>query len=248
MNRLALSILVLGTLAAAAWPANAGRYPLRQIDRPLILPKKMWQERLSQNAYLEKETEWFSATTNAPEGFIPNLPAYSLTDNLLWVAVPAPLFRYLITQNNITAENGPAVKDLSVTLDGGLIAFTYSPTGTSLLSTWGASLKQPLLNWLWMEGSFSSVFDYSEFQGLGSSASLGFQLTDRTFLNTAGSLNYIPDGALGSSKDSEGVVPGLSVGAGFNFSPHISLGVHGAMAFTENRTILNPGAELSFQW
>lgn len=245
MKRLPVFALILGSLIAGAWSANAGRYPLREIDRPLILPKNLWQERLMQNSFFTSDEGSFEKMGSTPEGFMPSLPAYSLTDNLLWEAVPAPLFRYLVTRNNITAESGPAVKDFSLTLDGGLHAYVYAMGKSTFMSRLGVSAKKPMFNRLWLQGSASTYFDNADFQAASSSVGLGFQLTDRTHLTSAYSLVYRPGAKPGFPED---LFSGLALVAGFNFSPYISLNLHGAMVMGTEHLGFNPGAALSFQW
>ena len=248
MHSFVKTAAMVGSMAFLAWSANAGRYPTRQIDRPLILPRKMWQENLVQNSVFHLADESAYYPYDQPVGFLPTLPAYSQTDNLMWAALPAPLFRYLVTHNNITAENGPAVKDFSLTLDGGVTGFAYSARATAFFTTWGFSAKKPMLNWLWWEGNFQSTLDYLELSGLGGTVGLGFQLTHRMHMVSHYSLNFFPEMENRNDGDAEGVYHSLSLLAAVNFNSNISLGCQSALVAGSESLVWNPGAFLEFHW
>jgi hypothetical protein len=230
--------------AAAAWSAGAERYPLRQIDRPLVLPAKMWQERLIQNSVIVLEGE--DDYTEPLQGFWPGLPAYSFTDRLMWLAIPAPYFRYLLIGNTIDSPHGRAAVGLSLAVDAGLIGAVYSQRdGTSILGTFGFNAKRPFSSRVWGEGQLGTVSSWNSYKAdehiLSGSAGLGFQVSERMYLKPTYGLNLTV--AEGHSFSHFGTLE-----AGVNFTPNLSLGLQVSLAYEDDKTLFNPGANLAFQW
>lgn len=231
---------LLVCLPALAWPADAGRYPIRQIDRPLILPKRMWQERLVWNQDVPVE-ERSDGDVEKIQGFLPSLPVWSITDNLSWEAVPFPLFRYLVTRNNVR-EGRPVVDDFSLTLDGGLNGFVYSSRdGTIIASVAGLSFKLPWSGRMWSEGSGSVGFENEDPSYSVAGLGLGLQVTGRSHA-VAG---YT------ASMDLDGEYPlyhGFSLQWGTHFHPGLSLDFRFTYTVGNGDSWLSPGSTLSFQW
>ncbi len=240
-NNFALKLtLTIVSIALNAWTSDSHRLPIREIDRSLILPKHMGRESLIQNSIIDLNDE-SAKSDETTVGFIPSLPSYSLTDNLLWEAIPVPLFRYLLTHNNINLENGSTVKNLSVTLDGGMTSFVITPEGSTVGSTLGFSAKKPLLNWLWSEGNVKSFFENMELLSLGSSLGLGWQISDKSYLISSYNLQHI-------FLKGDRLYHGLTLEAGVNFNSNITFAFHLSEIFGTKKQILNPGATLSLQW
>jgi hypothetical protein len=231
--------------AASAWSAGAERLPLRQIDRPLVLPAKMWQERLVQNTVLELDNGHGGVDAETPQGFLPALPSYSFTDRLMWMAVPGPYFRYLMVGNKIDSAHGMAAKGLSLALDGGLTGIGYSSRdGFSMAASLVLNAKRPFSTRIWGEGQLGlgwsqSSEDPNAAVAFGS-AGLGVQLSERLFLKTGYGLTApVPDGS--------GWLQYGTLEGGVNFTPNLSLGLQVSLVAGES-VWLNPGANLAFQW
>jgi hypothetical protein len=250
-TRTLIQALVL-FLSATAWPSGADRYPLRQIDRPLVLPAKMWQERLIQNSVVELSDVYRNTETEPLQGFFPSLPSYSFTDRWMWMAVPAPYFRYLLIGNNIDSVQGPAAKGLSLALDGGVTGLVYSRRdASSIVGTLGLTAKRPLSSWAWTEGrldlgaSLSSEDDGDVKNTFSGSAGLGIQASDRIFFKPTYGL-ILPFGDESISTETSSLHYG-TLEAGMNFTPNLSLGFQVSLIEGENLW-LNTGANLAFQW
>lgn len=248
-NRMRFLAALALFLAAAAWSRDPGRYPIRQIDRPLVLPAKMWQERLIQNNVIVLEGE--DGSTETLQGFWPGLPAYSFTDRLMWLAIPAPYFRYLLIGNLIDSAHGRAAKGLSLAMDAGIIGFAYSQRdGWTLTGALGLNAKVPLSSRLWGEGQLGLVPSWNSEKPdkhiASGSVGLGIQVSDRFFLKPTYGLNL----AFGDRPSSE--QPSWehfgTLEAGVNLNPSLSLGFQVSVATDGGRVLLNPGANLAFQW
>ncbi len=233
--------LVLSTMAWA-WTADSARYPIREIDRPLILPKKMWQEQLFQNTIIHIDNGKLNLDPDAVVGFLPLLPSWSITDNLEWTYLPAPLFKYLLTRNNINTENGRVAKGLSVTVGGGLSAVTSSSRdGTYVNYNFGLEAKRPILAWLWWEGTLQSYYKNVNLNTIAGGGGIGWQITDRMYAKANYDLTNLYEGGYR-------VYHGGSIVFGTNFTPNISLQFSAAAAAGSKALIFNPGGVLSFQW
>jgi hypothetical protein len=246
MTRRSLIPALILFLSAAAWSAGAYRYPLRQIDRPLVLPAKMWQERLIQNSVIDLDHPQDDQTTESLQGFWPTLPSYAFTDRLMWVAIPAPYFRYLLIGNPIDSAHGMAARGLSLALEGGLTSIGYSSReGSILIGALGLLAKRPLSSRVWGEGNlglgsgwYSEGADVNIMTG---SAGLGFQVSDRLFLRQDFGVSLALD------ELSDTILYG-TLEAGANLTSNLSLGLHVSLLSLDGSAILNPGANLAFQW
>jgi hypothetical protein len=242
MNPLKASALLFCALASSGWSAEAARQPIRQIDRPMIPPKGMWQEVLSQNTIIYIEDEDAEVEEDLLAGFLPGLPSWSITDNLQWTFLPAPMFRYLITRNNINAENGPVVDDLSLTVEGGLSSIGYSSREGAIINMQlGMSAKKPALDWLWLEGAVQTYYSNREPVIIGAAAGAGFQITDRTHATATYALSL-------PIEDTFEFVHVGTVAFGANFTRNLSLELKTSMLVGSRTSILNPGANLVFYW
>jgi hypothetical protein len=236
-----LTLLLSACLPLGAWSADAARYPLRQIDRPLILPKGMWQERLTWSQAFSPEED--DPGRETVRGFLPNLPSWSITDNLSWAAVPFPLFRYLLTRNNIQPDVRPAVTDFSLTLDGGLLGLAYSSRdGFRMYSVLGLSFKKPWSRRLWSEGSVAAAFSNADPFTLIASTGLGIQWSERIHSVTT----YTATQLFRSS--GYRLYQGATQSAGINFHPGLSLDLSLGVIAGRGEVWLNPGASIAFQW
>lgn len=225
----------------AAWPADAGRYPSRQIDRPLIPPKHMWQEFLYQNTVIHIEDESTYVDEDLVAGFLPSLPSWSITDNLQWTFLPAPMFKYLITRNNINTQNGPVVKDFSMTVEGGISAMVFSNEGTDVQYQLGMSAKKPVLDWLWLEGTVQSYYHDQSLRSLATATGLGFQFTDRFYGTSIYTMTHMYEGGYRIYQTGAAAL-------GVNFTQNLSLETKVSLLVGSRTTTLNPGAQLAFNW
>ncbi len=244
------SIIALGLfVSAVAWSRDADRYPLREIDRPLILPKKMWQELLVQNTVIHVENGSPIVDNDVLFGFLPYLPSYSITDNLEWMYLPAPIFKYLLTHNNINPENGPIVTGLSVTVEGGLSALVSSYEGTHFYSNFGVSAKKPTLHWLWWTGDMLAYCQDLNISSMEFVNGLGFQLTDRAYGKLDYGIGYLIKG--GAQRLYQGENQFYQTGTiafGENFTSNLSLNFKVSLVLGLYVITINPGASLAFQW
>lgn len=240
IRRIALPLLIAG-LSVTGWARDAGRYPVRRIDRPLILPKGMWQERLTWTQLVPVEEESLGKDAESVRGFLPNLPSWSITDNLSWAAVPFPLFQYLLTRNNI-GEGRPRVDDFSLTLDGGLTGLSYSSReGTETFAILGMSFKRPWTARFWNEGSVQGGVKDADPFSLVASLEAGIQLSDRIY-----SLSGYTFSRVFAGKDP--IFQAFTQRIGINFHPGLSLELSLSLVEGRGEFWWNPGSSISFQW
>lgn len=228
-------------MISAGWSADAGRYPIRQIDRSLVPPKHMWQEVLLQNTVMHIEDESIYVDEDVIAGFLPLLPSLSMTDNLQWTFLPAPMFKYLLTQNNSAAGNGSSVKEFGLAVEGGLSALQFSPKGADFLYSLGLTAKKPTLDWLWLEGKVHSFYHDLSLQSLIASGGLGFQFSERMYSTATYSLTHM-------FEDGYRIYHGGAVALGTNFNRNISLELKASAVIGSKALTLNPGAHLAFNW
>ncbi len=245
--RITLMALLVSALVVSA--RDVSRYPLRQIDRPLILPAKMWQEKLTQNSYVIDNGEELQSEEGSGLGFLPGLPAYAISDNWLWTAVPAPFFTYLLTRNNINGSR-PIVTDLSLALDGGISALLFTQDKWYLLYQLGLQAKLPMSQRWWALGQTGVAFDKGDLLNISGAAGLGLQWTDRLYSTT----NYALKWPITRSDNFDFNAQGLFLNNGFNFNSSfslefgLSLQAHGLELDSNSILTWGQSAGLSFQW
>jgi len=238
-NYLIYAFTALAT--ATCWSANANRFPVQQIDRNLVLPRHTWQASLIQSTQFNTEGSSRVVDDNIPEGFFPTLPTYSLTDNLMWLGIPLPYFRYLCTHNNVSSDTSKPAAGLRLALDFGLTAVAFSSVGHSVVSTFGLSAKKTFNRSLWWEANAHAYVDNLDFYSAVLSPSLGYQIGQKSFATSTYTLTQIFDNRykLGHT---------FKLGVGTNFTSNISIGLNGSLEFYEDTMTLRSNSYLSFQW
>jgi hypothetical protein len=211
----------------------------------------MWQERLIQNSVFALDGSQDDPSSESLQGFWPTLPTYAFTDRLMWMAIPAPYFRYLLIGNPIDSAHGMAAKGLSLALEGGLTGMMYSSRdGFGFAGGLALLAKRPLSQRVWGEGQLglaSGWVDGDQENVVTGSAGLGFQVSGRLFLKPRYGFTLPIDDAATLLQYGSDFLQYGTLEAGANLTPNLSLGLQ--VSLVAGRHVwINPGANLSFQW
>ncbi len=234
-------IIALCLCLPTVWAKNAGRLTLREVDRPLVMPKGIWQEGLLLSTHQQLYEGSTDTANSEVAGFLPSLPSWSITDRLTWISMPAPYFEYLLIGQTTLSDTGHAVPGFNLSLRGGITTVGYSSRDGFVVAG-GAQLrsKQPFLERLWLANALGFTWDSQDHNTVLGRVDLGWQCSARTYLATRYAATYL--------LKSEESLHLLAVEMGVHFTPNISLLMQPGALIDHREPYAIFQSAINFQW
>ena len=178
---LIMMVTATAVLAAESEEKGVSRLPVREIDRPLLMPKGVWQ--VSPDCGGVSVAKDFSGTyrgyVSAPSPVTWLVSSVAVTDRVALSMLPFPYVKVLMTSSDIGRRPDGAVCRFAMAYEGGLSGLSIREvTNVSLDARLGLSTKLLLTGNLWHQQHFSFSW-YSRFQSMVINEILGLQVTDR---------------------------------------------------------------------